>query len=94
MMLEFKKELKKSLAKKKLISLSMSSFTIKQIEYYFKWKIKVSWAHKNWILFIKVNPVFAKVEIFKYKQELIEYINKKLDNFWYKQKIKDIMIKN
>lgn len=92
-MLELKSILKTNLSKNKINWLSMWAFSIKIINKYFDYKYEVKWYLKNWILFIKVTPTIAKTLIFSKKKDIIVLINNNLENFSYKNTIKDIIIK-
>ncbi len=89
----FQDKLKISLSKKNLNKLSIWAYCIQMIYTYFDDKFQVEWYMKNWKLFVRINPNFAKTRIYIEKQKIIEKINNWLDNFWYKQKIDDIICK-
>lgn len=48
---------------------------------------------RNWILFIKPDPLEYKTVIFLKKAEIILFVNKKLESYWLENKVKDIIIK-
>lgn len=93
-MFNLKDKLRESLAKKNINKLSMSSFCLTMIESFFDKKYPITGYMRNNILFIKPQDWFIKTQIFLKKMMIIEKINKNLENFWYNQKITDIIIKN
>lgn len=86
-------KIRENFAKKRLSKQSAWVLCITAIDKFLWDKIQVSWYLKNWIIFLKTQPSFGKNEVYMKKIEIINILNKKLKSFWYRLKIKDIMIK-
>ena len=92
MLENFKDLLKLSLKDKKINKLVMWNMVLKSVEKYFLNRVKVSGYVKNFILFLKPNPIEMKVELFLQKTEIIKIINQKINEYWYDYEIKNIII--
>ncbi len=92
-MLNLNNKIRESLSKKKLNNASVGIFCTKILENFIWKNIKIKWYAKNNILFVKTEPSFAKNEIYLQKNKALKKINEKLKLFWYKIRIKDIIIK-
>lgn len=92
-MFNIQEKLRERLAKNNINKLWVWEFILQIVSSKFNKKYEINWFVKNWILFIKTSFIWAKTEIFLKKKVILEEINNKLEKFWYKIAIKDIVIK-
>ncbi len=92
-MYDLKQQLKFSLTNKKINTVCVWNFCLTIIKKFYNNKFKITWSIKNSIIFLNVNPSYAKNMIFLNKTELINKVNLWLKNLWYAIKIKDIILK-
>lgn len=92
-MKDIKSQIRKTFKKRKLDKLHIHSYIINIVSNYFDKKYEISWFVKNNILFLHINPIMAKTNIFLKRKQILKIINQKIQQFdeWYI--IEDIIIK-
>lgn len=86
-------KLRQRLTHHKINRLSIWVYVLKLFSKYYNIEEKVNWNIKNWILFVNVSSKVDKTLMFFKKRECINHINSKLTNFWYTEKIMEIIFK-
>lgn len=93
--MDIKNLLKKRMEKKKLDGNVIGSIAINTIKKYFdddNWEV-IEWYAKFDKIFIRTKDQTIKIELFKQKKEVLDRVNKALENLWYDKPMKNIYIK-